>query len=83
MSLKRPDAANAPVAPSTNPFAAAKENSTGGLSDEDVQSQIAGALGEDDEEDEAAGYHSRSARRSLAWRGYLVRGEASEQENRR
>lgn len=62
MSLKRPDAANAPVAPSTNPFAAAKENSTGGLSDEDVQSQIAGALGEDDEEDEAAG-----KKRDLKW----------------
>lgn len=53
MSLKRPDAGagSEPPASSNNPFTASKPVSRG-LDEEAVESQIAGALGEEDDEDE-------------------------------
>ena len=52
MSLKRPDAAvgSVPPASSNNPFTAGKPASSG-LDEEAVESQIAGALGEEEDED--------------------------------
>lgn len=64
MSLKRPEAGEggAPATPTTNPFAAGAPIA-GASDDEAVESQIASALGEDDDEQDDEG----SSRGALKW----------------